>query len=60
VADAVEAVRQRMQEEAADELAGGEGHHLGLVVVPIVPPAEADLPLFEADEPTVAMATRWV
>ena len=42
VADAVEAVGQRVQEEAADELVGVERHHLGLVVVPVVLPAEAD------------------
>ena len=29
------------------------GHHLGLVVMPIVPPAEAALSLFEPDEPAV-------
>ena len=30
-----------------------KSHHLGLVVVAIVSPAEADLSLFEPDEPTV-------
>src|SRR6202008_48163 len=53
MADAVEAVPQRMQEEGGEGTAGGGGNHLGLVAVPIAPPAEADLPLFEADEPTV-------
>ena len=43
VADAMEAVRQGVQQEAADELVGGEGHHLRLAVMAIVPPAEGDL-----------------
>jgi len=43
VPDAVEPVRQYMDQEAADELLGGEGHCLPAVVVPVIPPVEADL-----------------
>ena len=53
VADAMEAVRQDVQQEAADELVGVERHHLGLAVVAIVLPAEADLAVVEADQPAV-------
>ena len=53
MADAVEAVWQGMQEEATDELVGGKGHHLGPAVMSIVAPAEADLSLFDAEEPAV-------
>ena len=42
VADAVEAVGQGVQQEAADELVGVERHDLGLAVMAIVLPAEAD------------------
>ena len=41
VADAMEAVRQDVQQEAADELVGVERHHLGLAVVAVILPAEA-------------------
>src|SRR5258707_14760438 len=40
VADAVEAIRKGVHEDAADELAGGEGHYFGLGGLPIVLPAE--------------------
>src|SRR5437867_12186395 len=53
MADAVKAVRQGVQEEATDELVGGKRHHFGLVVVPVIAPAEAQLSLFEPDEPAV-------
>ena len=43
VADAMEAVRQGVQQEAADELVGVKRHDLGLAVMAIVLPAEADL-----------------
>ena len=43
VADAMEAVRQGVQQEAADELVGVKGHDLGLAVVAIILPAEGDL-----------------
>ena len=41
VADAMEAVGQGVQQEAADELVGVERHDLGLAVMAIVLPAEA-------------------
>src|SRR5438132_12853174 len=41
VANPMEAVRQGMQQETADELVGIERHHLGLAVVAIVLPGEA-------------------
>ena len=43
VADAVKAVRQGVQQEAADELVGVERHDLRLAVVAIILPAEGDL-----------------
>src|SRR5882762_33293 len=42
VADAVEAVRQDVDEKAADELAGGECHDLLATIGAIVLPAEGD------------------
>ena len=48
-----ESARKHMQEEAADELAGFEPHHLALVAVRVVAPAEADLLAIEIDEPMV-------
>src|SRR5437764_11550 len=42
VADAMEAGGQDVEQEAADELVGGKDHHLLLVVVAIIFPAEAD------------------
>ena len=42
VADAMEAVGQRVQEEAADELVGVERHDLRLAAVAIISPAERD------------------
>ena len=49
VADAVEAVWQDMEQKAADELAGVQGHELVWRGVTIVLPAEADLPIVEVD-----------
>jgi hypothetical protein len=45
MADAVEPVWQSMQQEAADELVGRQGHHLALIVMPVIAPTEADLPV---------------
>ena len=55
VADAVEAVRQDVDEEAADELACGEGHHLGPLAAlgAIVLPLEGDALAVERDEAAV-------
>lgn len=41
VADAVEAVWQDMEQKAANEFSGVEGHELGLAGVPIILPGEA-------------------
>src|SRR3984957_18877725 len=43
VPDAMKPVRQHMDQEAADELLGREGHRLLAVVVPIILPAETNL-----------------
>ena len=48
----MEAVGQNMEEEAADELLGGEGHHLALAGVAVVGPA-AHLAVFEGEQPAV-------
>ena len=53
MADAVEAVGHGMQQKPAHELAGGEGHRLGLAVVPVVLPGEADLAVGEPGETAV-------
>src|ERR1035437_10989735 len=48
VADALKAGRNGVLQEAADELVGGEGHHLGLVAVPVILPLEGNLAVFES------------
>src|SRR6185312_14846728 len=50
VTDAMEAVRQGVQQEAADELIDAEAHDLRLAVVAIVLPTESDIGLGEVDE----------
>lgn len=49
----METVGQGVQKEAADELEDVERHQLALVVVPIIPPAEAHAAIGEADKPAV-------
>jgi len=53
VADAVEAVRQGMQEKATNELIGIKRHHFGFTVLPIVLPGKAHLALGKRDQPAV-------
>ena len=53
VADAMESVWKGVQQEASDELVGAQGHDLGLVVVAIVLPPEADLSLVQAHKTAV-------
>ena len=53
VADADEAARHEVQEEAAKELVCGQAHDALPVVVRGVPPAEADLAIREGDQPAV-------
>src|ERR1700757_403063 len=55
VSDAVEAVRQDVDEEAADELVGGEPNRLvaGAAVGTIILVPEGDAVLVEGDEPAV-------
>jgi hypothetical protein len=53
VANAVEAVRQGVLEEAADELIGLQCHHLGFAIVAVVFPGEADLAVRKPDQATV-------
>src|SRR5215831_20178989 len=50
VADAMEAVRQRVQQEPADELVCREGHDLRAAVVAIIPPAESHVLVCDADQ----------
>ena len=51
----MEAVRQDVEEEAADELAGGEGHVLvaGAPLGPVVLPFEGDAMVVETDQTAV-------
>jgi hypothetical protein len=53
MADALKAVRQGVEQEAANELLGREGHDFALGTVAIVAPAEADAAVFELDQPAV-------
>jgi len=53
VADAMEAVRHGMLQEAADEFVSGERHDLGLAVVSIVLPGETDLAVVKPDQSAV-------
>ena len=53
VADPVEAVGHGVLQEAADELVGWERHDLGVAVLPIVLPGEADLAVVEPDQASV-------
>jgi hypothetical protein len=50
VADAVEAVRQGVHQEAAGERVGAERHELRLAVVAIILPAEGDVRAGQADQ----------
>ena len=56
VADAMKAIRQDMEQEAAHELPNSQPHHLILVVavVPVILPAKADMRVCEFEQPTVA------
>jgi hypothetical protein len=42
MANAMKAVREDVEQEAADELAGFERHHLALIVILVIPPAKAN------------------
>ena len=53
VTDAMEPVRQRVQQEAPDKFVGRHGHDLVLVVMSVVAPAEADPAAGERHEPAV-------
>jgi hypothetical protein len=53
VADAVESTGENVEEESPDELLGCENHGLLLIVVSIVPPLEADLPVVDIHDPMV-------
>jgi hypothetical protein len=60
VTNAMKAVRQRVEEEAADELEGFEGRNLGLAAMAIILPGKPYRSLIKREEPAMAMATRWV
>jgi len=53
MANAVEPIRYGVQQEPPHELIGGERHHLGLAVVAVVFPGEADLTIVEPPQPAV-------
>ena len=48
-----EAARKYMQQEAPDELVGVEAHHLDLVAIGVIAPAEANVLAVEVDEAMV-------
>ena len=58
--DAMESVRQRVQQEASNEFVGFQRHHLVLAVMPVIAPAEADPAAGERDNRLLAIATRCV
>ena len=53
VPDAVEPVRQHMDQETTDEFVGRERHRLLAIVVPVILPAEADLVVIHRYEAVV-------
>jgi len=53
IADAMKAFGQDVQQEAADELVGGDGHDLPSIVVAIVLPREADLAVLDVAQAVV-------
>ena len=53
IADALKPIRQHMDQEAADELVGLEGHRFVLVAAPVVLPAEADLAVVDGQQAAV-------
>ena len=53
MADADQALRQHMDEEASQELVRRDGHDLLLAACGVVLPAEGDLILLEGNEPMV-------
>ena len=53
IADAVEPMRQDVEEKAADEFLRGKGHRFLLAVVPIVLVSEADLTGFDVQQAIV-------
>ena len=54
VPNAVEAVRENVEQEATDELAGFQRHDCALSVLSIIFPTEANLPVRDREQPTVA------
>jgi hypothetical protein len=50
VTNAMEAVGQGVQQEAADELVGGELHDFGRVVVAVILPGEGDMIVVYRDQ----------
>jgi hypothetical protein len=56
VADAVESGRQDVDEEAVDELAGGERHELLASLGPVILPLEGDAVAVTGDQPAVGFA----
>jgi hypothetical protein len=54
MADAMEAVRQSVQQKAADELVGIECHHFGPAVRTVVFPGKADVSVGEREQPAVS------
>jgi len=60
LADANEAGRQDVKQEAAEELDRVQAHVGGSIAVLIVLPVEADAVVFERAKPVVGEATRWV
>jgi hypothetical protein len=60
MADALEAVRQGVQQEPADELLGRERPDLVVAAGTIIGPTEADAVSCKLINRLLAMATRWV
>ena len=60
VADADQAGRQHVEQEAADELDRIEGHGLGAGMIRVVFPVEADMAVFQSAKAMVGDGHAWV
>lgn len=60
IADVMEALGQDMQKKTTDELIGGEGHDLRLVMMAIILPGETHVAVVMSRKRLLEMATRCV
>ena len=58
VADAMEAIGQRVKQEATDELLSSESHRTLLTAAGVVFPGKSNVAIFKCQQTVVEMATR--